>query len=128
MMPSRRTPVKLIALAFSAALAAPLAFVAPAAAKPLFTPPVGVNGTATAACVVQNVTTKARSVSAVIRDQSGGQILAHEESVPAGAVVTFVSADQDYGFYCEFEGLGKGVRGYMHVYDGTTLLVLPAAK
>jgi hypothetical protein len=43
-------------------------------------------------------------------------------------VVTFVSADQDYGFYCEFEGLGKGVRGYMHVYDGTTLLVLPAAK
>jgi hypothetical protein len=116
--------VKLAPLAFAAlAIAA-----APAAAKPLFTPPVGVNGTATAGCIAQNLTTKARNVSAILRNQDGTALMAHEDVVPPGAVLTFVSGDSDFGFYCEFEGLGKGVRGYMHVYDSTTLGLYPATK
>jgi hypothetical protein len=117
--------VKLAPLAFSAALALGSA---PAAAKPLFTPPVGVNATATAACMVQNVTAKARTVSAILRDQDGTALMAHEDVVLPGAVLTFVSGDSDFGFYCEFAGLGKGVRGYMHVYDSTTLGLYPATK
>jgi hypothetical protein len=100
----------------------------PALGKPLFTPPAGVVGTATAACLVQNVSTKPADVSAIIRNQDGGAILGHEDTVPAGAVLTFVSADNDFGVYCEFEGLRKGVRGYLHVYDGTTVTLLPAVK
>lgn len=116
--------MKLAPLAFAAlALAA-----APATAKPLFTPPVGVVGTATAACVAQNLTTKPRSVSATLRNQDGTALLSDDVAVPAGAVVTLVSGDEDYGFYCEFEGLGKGVRGYLHVYDGNTLGLYPATK
>ena len=116
--------MKLAPLAFAAlALAA-----APAAARPLFTPPVGVAGTATAACMAQNVSTKPRNVSAILRNQDGTALMAHEDVVPPGAVLAFVAGDADFGFYCEFEGLGKGVRGYMHVYDSTTLGLYPATK
>jgi hypothetical protein len=113
---------------------APLAFAAialgsaPAAAKPLFTPPVGVSGTATAGCIAQNLTTKPRNVGATLRNQDGTALMAHEDVVPPGAVLTFVAGDADFGFYCEFDGLGKGVRGYIHVYDSNTLGLYPATK
>ena len=45
-----------------------------AAAKSSFTPPVGVDAMTTANCMVQNVGTKARTVTAVLRNQSGGEV------------------------------------------------------
>jgi hypothetical protein len=126
MMPPRRIPVKAVLLAFLASLA--LAAAAPAGAKPLFTPPVAITGTVVATCVIQNVSAKARTVTATMHDSSGGVIETYTNSVAPGQVLTFVSATMDFGVYCGFDGLTKGVRGFVNVFDGTVITILPTLK
>jgi hypothetical protein len=104
---------------------------APAAAGTLATPPAAFESGNSLGCLVQNLDSKPRLVTArlVLQD---GSVLDEEVDLPiaAGAVVTVNSVvSPNFGVYCQFDGLNKKLRGFLHVHDGDqTLLLQPAVK
>jgi hypothetical protein len=109
-----------LAIAFSAAVAD---------AKPSFTPPVSATAGAIIDCTVQNVGTKPRTVNVVARGNDGAQIAFGEVEVAPGAVRAVVTAGPGDDTYCEFEGLTRTVRGFIHVIDDVaTTVLLPAIR
>lgn len=108
-----------------------LALLVPLAARAAtsYTPPAAAGGTASAGCLVQNVGSKSRTVTATLRDQGGAALDSATVDVAPGEVLTLAATTQQFGVYCEFEGLNRSVRGFLDVNDGgTILLLLPAGK
>jgi hypothetical protein len=112
------------AFALSLLLSAPAA-----AASTSFTPPVSADMAESAGCLVQNLDTRPRTVTATLRGQDGASLDTATVEVAPGAVSTLAATTGQFGVYCEFQGLRRRVRGFVNVNDGaTTLLVLPAGK
>jgi hypothetical protein len=117
-----------IALPFALSL---LGFAASASAGTLTSPPAALETGSVIGCLVQNLDSKQREVTArlVLAD---GSVLDEEVDLPVlpGAVLTVNSvASPNFGVYCQFEGLNKKLRGFLHLQEGDqTILLLPAAK
>lgn len=106
-----------------------LALAAPGNAGTRTTAPVH-NDVDRVACLVQNVTSKERTVTATLRGFTGAVIQSSTWTIPPGAAfeVVFTASFQP-AVYCEFEGLTRGVRGFLEVEPAggyTTTLLLPA--
>jgi hypothetical protein len=111
------------------ALALTLALSGAATAGTLSTPPAAVGGTSSLGCLVQSLDRKERLVTARLLDQNGLELDEQVAAVDPGAVVTIVnSAASSFGVYCQFEGLSKKLRGFLHLYGPDTSLLLPATK
>lgn len=113
-----------------ASVLALLAGAAPAAAGgALFTPTVSVSS-ADVYCVVQNVGLETASVTARLHNGSGA-VVDQTAGYPIYTGVNSPAADLDATgwFYCSFEGLGKGLRGFIVVNEsGQTVLLVPASR
>jgi len=110
--------------ALAAALAVPAAS---RAAGPAFTPPAP-PGVTDVGCVVQNLSSRAAVVHAILREDGGTLLEESPMTVPPGETHIVVSTPDDIAAtlaHCEFFGLGKGVRGYLMVPN---LLMLEASR
>lgn len=97
-------------------------------AKSSFTPPLGAELGRFVTCVVQNLGTKTRSVTITLRGSDGSALASGSYDVAPGQVMNPAS-ESGFGNYCEFEGLGRTVRGFVALTEGnTTWLVLPAGR
>jgi hypothetical protein len=106
-----------------------LAFAAAAQAGTHVTAPVH-NDVDRVGCVVQNRGSKDRTVTATLRDFTGGAISSSSATLPPGGAfeIVFTASFQPY-VYCEFSGTSRTVRGYLEVEPAggaTTTLMLPA--
>ena len=112
-------------------MAAFLAGAAPASAGGmLVTPPVFADTAGLVACMVQNLTGEYVSGSGRLRD-ADAEIVAQSSDSPIPPGVGFVASEANAtgAFYCEFDGLGKGLRGFITLNDGgQSQLVLPTIR
>jgi hypothetical protein len=94
----------------------------------LATPPVWAFD-ATVLCGVQNLGDEPASVVGSLRDSTGNVLSGNTVTVEPG-YVPVAAADEVTGYrYCTFEGLTKGLRGYIMVVEsGSSTLVLPATR
>ena len=107
-----------------------LAGAAPAAAGGvLVTPPVFADTAGLVACVVQNLTAST-SRAGRLRD-ADADIIDESTDTPIPPGVGFVASEANATgvFYCEFDGLGKGLRGFITLNDGgQSQIVLPTIR
>lgn len=119
-------------LALQLALALPC-LAGPASSATRSTPPASNAADTSLACFVQNLDTRDRVVTARIFDQGGNLLDEQTATVPgrsSSTLVGFTSGEVQFGAWCEFDGLSRKVRGFLHVYGGTvgTVQLLPAGK
>jgi hypothetical protein len=108
-----------------------LAGSAPAAAgSVLVTPPVFADTAGLVACVVQNLTGEYVAGAGRLRDVDS-DIIDESTDTPIPPGVGFVASEANATgvFYCEFDGLGKGLRGFITLNDGgQSQIVLPTIR
>lgn len=112
-------------------LVAFLAGAAPAAAgSVLVTPPVFADTAGLVACIVQNLTGEYVGASGRQRDSDAAIVDENFDApIPPGVGSVASEANATGVFYCEFDGLGKGLRGFIHLNDGgQSQIVLPASR
>lgn len=106
--------------------AAPLAA---RAGSVLVTPPALLNND-TVVCVVSFLGVESTSGTATLRNSAGALVSGGEPSAIDPGLSSLASAGLVSGwYYCTFEGLRKGMRGYLVVNEGgQSTLVLPASR
>jgi hypothetical protein len=111
-----------------------IAFVAaatPAAAGGvLVTPPVFADTAGHVVCMVQNLTGEYAGVTGRLRDVDADVVSEGiDVPIPPGVGSAASEPNATGVFYCEFEGLGKGLRGFISLNDGgQSQLVLPTSR
>jgi hypothetical protein len=123
-------PFRYLALPFALALPC---LAGPASAATRSTPPASNAADTALACFVQNLDTRDHVVTARIFDQLGNQLDEQTATVPGRSSVTLIgfnAGDVQFGAWCEFEGLSRKVRGFLHIHGATlgTVQLLPAGK
>lgn len=95
----------------------------------LSTPPVWAQG-ATVLCLVQNLGAGPVTVVGSLRYSDGSVASSNSVAVDPGSIPVAAQDDVTGYRYCAFEGLTKGVRGYVMVVESgsSSRLVLPASR
>jgi hypothetical protein len=107
-------------------------FAAPLAARAgsvLVTPPALVSNDSVI-CVVSFLGDESTTATATLRDASGGLVSGGEpHAIDPGLSSPATAGPVSGWYYCTFEGLRKGMRGYLVVNEGgQSTLVLPASR
>jgi len=107
-----------------------LAGAAPAAAGGALVTPGLFADTANVVCLVQNLGDTTTTATAHLYD-ADGDLVAENFDYPAypGLNAPASGLNVTGAFYCVFEGLGKGLRGFISLNEGNqSVLVLPAGR